>query len=317
VKALRYLLPLAALLILLVAPFVGEIPLHLARLGEAQSIDHRIFFELRLPRVLLAFLVGGILSLGGLLFQSLFRNPMSTPFTLGVASGATLLSAVAILTGLGLYAPLFSFVGAMSTVLLLYLIGRGVEGYGTDTLLLAGIALSFFYAAALMVAYAFSDIEQNFEIMRFTMGSLEISGYGKVAMLFAVALAFVLYSYRKREGLRMLLVSHDFAHLQGMDVRAFTLGMLTLTSVAVGAAVSIAGPVGFVGLIVPHILRILFAQSAQRLILPSFFYGGIFLVACDLVTRTLPVQIQLPIGVVTAFVGAPFFIYLIMRRRHL
>ena len=311
---MRKLLFITALLLLVLAPFFGQIALPLEKLAQSGTMEHQVFFEIRLPRVLLAFLVGGILSLGGLVFQVVFRNPMSTPFTLGVASGATLFTAIAIIAGLGTLSPLFAFLGAMLTVIILFLIASRFQSYDPTALLLVGIALSFFYAAALMVAFYLSTLQESYEIMRFTMGSLDVVGFEKIGLL-AVASALLLWLlYHYRHAFQALLTSYEFAFLQGINVKRLSYTLLFGVSVAVGVAVSITGPIGFVGLIIPHILKTLYRTSADKLLWQSFFYGGVFLVLSDLIARNLG-ESNLPIGVVTSFVGAPFFIYLLLRRQ--
>ncbi|HFQ61974.1 MAG TPA: iron ABC transporter permease, partial [Epsilonproteobacteria bacterium] len=195
---MKKIILVVSLLLLAIAPFFGQISLPLSELLNANSMEHKVFFDLRLPRVLLAFLVGGILSLGGLIFQTVFRNPMSTPFTLGVASGATLFTAIAIVLGFSTLSPLFAFVGAMLTVLILFGVASRFERYDSSSLLLVGIALSFFYAAALMVMFYISSLQESYEIMRFTMGSLDIVGFKNIIIL-ALTSAFLLvaiYRYR-------------------------------------------------------------------------------------------------------------------------
>ena len=303
-----------SLLLLLFAPFFGQIDLPLAKLLQPHSMAHQVFMQIRLPRVLLAFLVGGILSLGGLVFQVVFRNPMSTPYTLGVASGATLFTAIAIIVGLEAWSPLFAFVGAMMTVFILFGIASRFGGYDPTALLLVGIALGFFYAAALMVAYTLSTLQESYEILRFTMGSLDIVGFGRIGILALAAVALLLLVRYYRDAFKALLVSYDFAFLQGLDVKRVSYTLLFGVSVAVGVVVSMTGPIGFVGLIIPHILALLYRQSAEKLLFVSFFYGGAFLVLCDLIARSA-VDTTLPIGIVTSFVGAPFFIYLLLQKK--
>jgi len=305
----------SSLILLALAPFFGQISLPFAELFHTQSMAHKVFFDIRLPRVLLAFFVGGILSLGGLIFQTVFRNPMSTPFTLGVASGATLFTAIAIVLGFSTLSPLFAFMGAMLTVLILFGVASRFESYDTSSLLLVGIALSFFYAAALMVMFYVSTLQESYEIMRFTMGSLDIVGFENIIILVLTSVFLLLVIYKYRYELKLLLTSYEFAYLKGIDVKKTNYILLFAVSVAVGVAVSFTGPIGFVGLIIPHILKTIYKQSADKLILPIFFYGGVFLVLSDLMARNLGTMSDIPIGVLTSFLGAPFFIYLLIKGR--
>jgi iron complex transport system permease protein len=307
------LLFVLCIILLFAAPFFGQIDLPWQRLWQSGTMEHQVFFELRLPRVLLAFLVGGVLSLGGLVFQVVFRNPMSTPFTLGVASGATLFTAIAIVAGIGTLSPLFAFGGAVLTVLILFAITARFRSYDPTALLLVGIALSFFYSAALMVMFYLSTLQESYEIMRFTMGSLDVVGFDNILLLGAASALLLWLVYHYQRPLQALLTSYAFAHLQGIDVKKLSYTLLFGVSLAVGVAVSMTGPIGFVGLIIPHILNTLYRTSADKLLWQSFFYGGAFLVLSALIARNLA-ENNLPIGVVTSFIGAPFFIYLLLRR---
>ncbi len=312
---MKRLIFLLALVLLIIAPFFGQVPLNIASILEPHTMENQIFFELRLPRVLLGFLVGGILALGGLIFQTVFRNPMSTPFTLGVASGATLFTAIAIVLGFSTLSPLFAFLGAMLTVVILFGVASRFKSYDSSSLLLVGIALSFFYAAALMVMFYISSLQESYEIMRFTMGSLDIVGFENIYILAVTALFLLIVIYKYSYEIRLLLTSYEFAYLKGIDVKKTNYILLFVVSLAVGVAVSFTGPIGFVGLIIPHILKSIYKQSADRLILPIFFYGGVFLVFSDLIARNLSTNTDVPIGVLTSFLGAPFFIYLLVKRR--
>ena len=306
---------LFSIFLLLIAAFFGQVPLSLTSILDSTSMQHKIFFDIRLPRLLLAFLVGGILALGGLIFQTVFRNPMSTPFTLGVASGATLFTAIAIVLGLSTASPLFAFVGAMLTVLILFAVASRLKSYDSSSLLLVGIALSFFYAAALMVMFYVSSMQESYEIMRFTMGSLDIVGFENIYILLVAAVFLLIVIHRYKYELKLLLTSYEFAYLKGIDVKRTNYILLFTVSLAVGVAVSFTGPIGFVGLIIPHILKNIYKQSADKLILPIFFYGGVFLVLSDLLARNISANTDVPIGVLTSFLGAPFFIYLLLKGR--
>ena len=239
---------------------------------------------------------------------------MSTPFTLGVASGATLFTAIAIILGFTGFSSIFAFGGAMITVVVLFIMAKGFASYDTSSLLLIGIALSFFYSASLMVTFYISNLQESYEIMRFTMGSLDIVGFEHIYLLAFVSIFLLGLIYFYRYELKLLLTSYEFAYLKGINVKRVNYILLFGVSVAVGVAVSLTGPIGFIGLIIPHILKRLYAQSADRLIIPIFYYGGVFLVLCDLIARNLGTSSDIPIGVVTSFLGAPFFIYLLIKK---
>ena len=309
------LIYLLALTLIVLSPFHGQIPIELYNLDNPTTVDYKLFWDIRLPRVLVAFFAGGILSLGGLIFQSLFKNPMSTPYTLGVATGSTLGVAVAIVFGFSSLLSLFGFFGALLTVFILFTLTLRLKSYETNSLLLVGIALAFFYNAALMILFYLSDESQSFEIIRFTMGSVDVVGLENTISIIVASVALLLLSLFYKKELKLLLTSNDYAYLKGVQVKKVNTILLVSVSLAVGVSVSITGPIGFVGLIIPHILKTLHKKSAEQLMVPIFFYGGVFLVLSDLIARNLGTSSDIPIGIITAFLGGPFFIYLIMRRR--
>jgi len=278
-------------------------------------MDYKLFWDIRLPRVLIAFFAGGILSLGGLIFQSVFKNPMSTPYTLGVATGSTLGVAFAIVFGFGSLLSFFGFLGALLTVVILFGMTLKLQSYETNALLLVGIALAFFYNASLMILFYLSDESQSFEIIRFTMGSVDVVGIEKTLPIVLTSFGLLGLSLFYKKELKLLLTSNDYAYLKGVNVKRVNTILLISVSLAVGVCVSLTGPIGFVGLIIPHILKNIQKKSAEQLMLPIFFYGGFFLVLSDLIARNLGTNSDIPIGIITAFLGGPFFIYLIMRKR--
>lgn len=311
---MKYLLIIISLAIVIFAPFSGQIDISLANILDTSKTDYQIFWELRLPRVILAFCVGAILALSGLVFQTIFRNPMSTPFTLGVASGATLFTAIAIVFGLMTFISLFAFLGAVLTIVLLFLIASRFHGTQTSSLLLVGIALSFFYSASLMVLFFISDLQESYEIVRFTMGSLDVVGFDSIYIVILASILILSVVKRYQYHIKLLLTSYDFATLKGINVKKTNYILLFCISIVVAICVSITGPIGFVGLIIPHIIKTIAKTSADKLIVPIFFFGGVFLVLCDLIARNTGAVSDIPIGVITSFLGAPFFIYLLLKK---
>ena len=312
---MKSLLYIIALTIITIAPFHGQIPIELYNLTNPTTVDYKLFWDIRLPRVIVAFFAGAILALGGLIFQSLFKNPMSTPYTLGVASGSTLGVAFAIVFGFSSLLSLFGFLGALLTVLILFGLTLKLKSYETNALLLVGIALAFFYNAALMILFYLSDESQSFEIIRFTMGSVDVVGLENSLPITLASLGLLLLTLFYKKELKLLLTSNDYAYLKGVEVKKVNTVLLISVSIAVGICVSITGPIGFVGLIIPHIIKTIYKKSAEQLMLPIFFYGGFFLVVSDLIARNLGSSSDIPIGILTAFLGGPFFIYLIMRKK--
>jgi len=312
---MKYMFITISLLLLAVAPFFGQMEISLSKINNITSIDYKLFWDLRIPRVITAFFTGALLGLSGLIFQSLFRNPMSTPFTLGVASGATLGTAFAIVFGFISFVALFGFLGALLTIIILFALTSKLKTYETSSLLLVGIALSFFYSASLMILFYLSDETQSYEIIRFTMGSLDVVGLTHTIPVVVASILLLFMSLGYKKEIKLLLTSYDNAFLKGIEVQKTNTVLLISVSIAIGVAVSITGPIGFVGLIIPHILRIIYKKSADKLLIQTFFYSGIFLVFCDLISRKLGTASDVPIGVITSFLGGPFFIYLLIRKR--
>ncbi|WP_457744637.1 FecCD family ABC transporter permease [Sulfurimonas sp.] len=314
---LKTLLWLTLVIICLISPFMGAVTLHLSEIFNPNTLTHKIFFELRLPRLFFAFFAGAILSLSGLLFQTLFRNALMTPYTLGISSGAVLGAGIAIKLGLASLIgiatiSLFGFLGAFLTVLLLLYLAQFLKNSYGESLLLLGIALSLFYTSALMILFYLGSSMQNDMIIRFTMGSLSIIGWSNP--LFIGFITFVLFFgiYIYRFELQLLSISEESATLKGVNTKKTTLILLVLSSLAIGVLVSISGPIGFVGLIVPHIVLKLYPVTVEKRLLKTALFGGVFLVLCDTISRVIQTQSELPIGIVTALIGAPFFIYLII-----
>ncbi len=311
---------LVLVFVMVLSPFIGAVSLNIQDILNANSLDSTIFFELRLPRVLFAFFAGAILGLSGLLFQTLFRNALMTPYTLGISSGAVLGAGIAIKLGLstlffGIAAiSIFGFLGAILTVILLVYLSRFLKSNQHQSLLLLGIALSLFYTSALMVVFYLGDPVQNDTLIRFTMGSLSVIGWGYPLVLGLIAAALLITVLLYRFELQILSTSESAALLKGINTKRVTLILLLISSLGIGTLVSISGPIGFIGLVVPHIILKLYPTTVPNRILKTALFGGLFLVLCDTITRGLQTQSELPIGIVTALIGGPFFIYLIISR---
>ena len=304
----------------LLSPFVGAIELHPGDIFNTAHLSHQIFFEIRLPRMLLAFCGGVILALGGLVFQTLFRNALMTPYTLGISSGAVLGAGLALKLGIGFVVfgvsamSIFGFLGALATLGLLFYLARFLHNAYSETLLLLGIALSLFFTSALMILFYLGNSVQNDMLLRFTMGSLTVLGWREPIFVAILSLVLVLVLFAYRYELQLLGISEEGASLRGADTQKITKSLLLTVSLGVGVLVSITGPIGFIGLIVPHIVAKIYPQSVQHRIGKTALFGGFFLLFCDTLARSLTTQSELPIGIVTALIGGPFFIYLILSR---
>ena len=316
---MKTLLHLISFLIIFISPFFGEINIDFKDIFSLEEHLKVVFWDLRVPRTILAFFVGSILAISGLIFQIIFKNDLITPYTLGIASGTTLFSAIFIV-----FFPLFPLVfgsvfGSLFTVLVLFLISKNIYKKSIqnsrNSILLIGIALSFFYSSALMLLFFLSNLQESYSIVRFTLGSLDIFGFFPAYVLMLTAFLMIVFIYKMKNSINLLLISNDTAFLKGLNIDKITLLILTFITICVGITISFTGPIGFVGLVIPHIVKLIYKKSATKLFLPNIFFGGVFLVFCDLVSRLLPTSSTLPIGVVTAFVGAPFFVYLLVRKR--
>jgi iron complex transport system permease protein len=314
-----------ALAAVVLGPLVGSTSISLRRAFDtsmpfADNVDAQIFFVARLPRTLAGALVGGSLAAAGVVFQGLLRNPLATPFTLGVSSGAALGAMLAITFGwtlgnLGLPAvPVASFVGSIGAVAVVYLLSRARHGgLSTNTLLLAGVTMNAFFSALILFVQYFADFADTYRTLRWLMGDLDVSAYPPlVAALPLLLAAFALFAWLARP-LNLLSLGVDSAETHGLDVRRAQRIAFFSASLATGAAVSVGGPIGFVGIIVPHMVRKM-VGSDHRVVLPaSALFGAAFLVGCDILSRTLMAPVELPVGIITALIGGPFFLWLLVR----
>jgi iron complex transport system permease protein len=304
--------------VLLVAPLLGSQPLDLAELLAGDGTTGAIFWQLRLPRVLLAVLAGGVLAVSGVAFQSLFRNPLAEPYTLGVAGGAALgaVLALQLVGGAGFFAvAAAAFAGALAVSAIILGLASTRHGLETGTLLLAGIAISLSCSALILFVQYLADFTRTFRMVRWMMGGLAVVGYSELLWLLPWAVLAVGMVLAHRWELNLLLTGEELAASRGVDLMRLRLLVLGATSLAVGALVAVAGPIGFVGLIVPHILRRWVGHDHLHLVPACLFGGGAFLAICDLGARTVMAPAELPVGVLTALLGGPFFLWLLVLRR--
>lgn len=292
--------------------------------GDAPSeIDRAILFDVRLPRVLLAALLGGALSVAGVVFQALLRNPLADPYVLGVSGGASIGGVLALLLGLGAgrdalgaaAVPLLAFAGALGALALIQWIATVGGRLTVYTVLLTGAIFNAFSAALIYFIQSIATLRQLHAIVFYLMGQIPSYGFGPLALLSLVLLATVLALFSMGRDYNALSLGEEGAQQIGVDVERVKRRSFVLGSLLTGLAVSVAGLIGFVGLVVPHVLRILLGPD-HRLLLPAAFLGGAaFLVLADLAARVLVAPNELPVGVVTALIGGPFFLYLLRTRR--
>ncbi len=275
-----------------------------------------ILLQIRLPRILLAALVGFTLSLGGLVFQALLRNPLADPFILGVSSGSALGAITGIVLGLGfdLGIPLMSFGGALLTVILVLLLGTRTMGLESSTILLTGVIVNAFFTAVIMFFVSVSSDARLHTMLFWLYGDLSQSRFTQSMVLAPVILTAAVILYGFARDLNIITSGEEVALQLGVDVDRTKKVCLILVSLITGLVVSFSGLIGFVGLIVPHLGRMAFGSDHRLLIPVSCMGGAIFLVASDALARTLISPSELPVGVITAFVGAPFFITLLRKK---
>lgn len=306
------------------APFIGSTPISFARVFDsaqpfADNVDAQIFFLARLPRAVAAAVVGGTLAAAGVVFQGLLQNPLATPYTLGVSAGASLGAMIAITFGTML--PVggvagASLVGALVAVGIVYALADARHrGISTTVLLLSGVTLNAFFSALILFVQYLSGFAETYRALRWLMGDLDVAGYTPIlAALPLIVLAFVAFAWLARP-LNLLSLGAEAAGSRGIDVRRTQRIAFFSGSIATGAAVSIGGPIGFVGIIVPHLVRLVIGAD-HRLVLPaSTFFGAAFLVICDALARTVLAPMELPVGIITALVGGPFFLWLLLKKR--
>ena len=283
------------------------------------SVHQAIVVDIRLPRVVLGLLVGATLSMSGAAYQGAFRNPLADPYLLGIAAGAGLGATIAITQDFGDGAgwidpvPLAAFAGALLAVVLSYGAGH-LGGRSSASLVLAGVAVASFLTAAQTYVLQ-SNADAFREVYAWILGRIATAGWEEPALMvpyFVVTAAIVM---RYRRALDLLAVGDEEAQALGVDPRRIRLVVVVAASFGAAAAVSVSGLIGFVGIIVPHVVRLLFGVSYRLLIPLSILFGGAFMVLADLAARTVAEPAELPIGVVTAFLGAPFFVFVLRSSR--
>jgi iron complex transport system permease protein len=310
----------AAAAVLCIAPLIGSTHIDYSRALAGLSPDREILFYTRLPRVLLALLAGGALGVAGVLFQAMLRDALATPYTLGVSSGASLGAVAAICLGwreVG-HLPaiwLASFAGAGLVLFLVMGIASEGRRMSSFTLLLAGVSINTICLAAILFLQYIANFGQTFAIVRWLMGGIDAVDYSTLAWFAAAVLPAVGLIFLRALDWNLMAVGEDWAAARGVAVSRLMLSGYVLGSFLAGSVTALAGPIGFVGLIVPHALRLKLGAD-HRLLLPcSFFTGAAFLAICDTVARTALAPTEIPVGVVTALLGGPFFIWLLRSKR--
>ena len=285
--------------------------------NPTDSMASSIIWQIRLPRVFLAALVGATLSLGGLVFQALLRNPLAEPYILGISGGSAVGAIIGILAGLSRFpgVSLTSFAGSMITLGLILMISFGQTLIKKESILLSGVMINSFCSAAIMFLISMTQDSRLHNIMFWLMGDLSMADMHQIAILAACLLPCFVLIFWLSHTMNILLMGKELAQTMGVNVKLVTLALLATTSFMVSATVSSCGLLGFVGLVMPHLLRLLLGPDHRVLVPACLLGGGAYMVFCDLLARAIPEQGEMPAGVITAMIGAPLFIILLKKTK--
>jgi iron complex transport system permease protein len=305
---------LVLVVVVLVAPLVGPTTLDWAKAWAGEGPDGAILWTVRVPRVWMAALAGGALALAGLLFQALLRDALATPYTLGISSGASLGAVIAICTGMTqVWGP--AFLGAACALGLVLGIASEGRRMSSFTLLLAGVTVNSMAMALILFLQSFTTFGQAIVVARWLMGSVDVVETRTLWILSVVVLAGFAWMVRRAGDWNLLAVGEDWAAARGVSVQRTLLAGYLAGSLLTAAVTTFTGPIGFVGLIVPHALRMRLGADHRVLAPCSLFAGAAFLVVCDAAARTAMAPAEVPVGVITALCGGPFFIWLLRTRK--
>lgn len=282
------------------------------------NMSEKIIMNIRAPRVLMALFTGAGLAISGVTFQGLFKNPMGDPFVLGVSSGAALGATIGLIFNLEknnyILITLLAFGGAIVTLMLVYNVARVGNKIPIEILLLSGIAISFLCNSLISLIMILKK-EAMDKIIYWTLGSLNTSSYKQVLLIVPIVVLGSFFIYRRYKDLNILSMGEEDAYSLGVEVEKVKKELIIISSLIVAALVSVTGIIGFVGLIIPHIARMIVGSNHRELIPFSFILGALFLVVCDTISRVIIAPGELPVGAVTALLGAPYFIYLLWKKK--
>lgn len=287
------------------------------------EVEHSIVMDVRLPRVFCAVLTGASLSMAGLVMQGIFQNPLVSPYTLGVSNGASFGASLAIILssklamlGLGTYlTPVFAFVFSMLTMLLVYSISR-LTDHAEKTLILSGVAIGYLFSALVSALKYVSNVQALPELVFWSMGSLAGLKWNVVFFLLAAFSVCFVLTLANAWNLNVMALGCEEATALGVDYRKMLVLTFFVTTILTSTAVAFTGVIGFVGLIAPHVARMLVGGDYRCCVPVSALLGALLLLIADTLARTLFSPVEIPVGIVTSFIGVPFFLYLIMQRRN-
>ena len=305
-----------------ISPLFGPVRINPFRaLQDPASLDFQILVRARIPRILFSIVVGGVLAMSGVVFQAILRNPLASPFTLGISGGASLGAVLAILMGWevtfhGLSPlPVASFAGALVVMLVVYSLSRSRHHFSPLTLLLSGVVLNYVCAALILLIHYYSNFTKSFLMTRWMMGGLDIYDYSVFSSLGPFLLLGLPLILSQSRYLNVLSAGEDWAAVRGVNASRVMSIQYFAASLITGSVIAYSGPIGFVGLIVPHVLRMSLGADHRVLLPTSLFLGGAFLVVCDTIARTVLAPTEIPVGIFTSILGGPFFLWLLLRKR--
>lgn len=290
-------------------------------LRGSRSANADVLWRIRVPRVGLAFVSGAALAVGGLAFQAVFRNGLATPYTLGVSSGASVGAALYMKSGVEFSVAdvpgltMAAWLGSVAVTVAVFWVARSRRGFSSSTLLLVGVAVASFCSSLIAGVQYIGDVTTSFRVGRWLMGGFEVVGFAPLRQLFPFASLGCLAVFAARRELDLLAVGDEYASSRGVDIGRSTKRILVAVSLMVGSVVAVCGPIGFVGVIVPHVARLIVGPRHGVLIAVSLVGGGAFLVLCDTVARTVLAPVEIPVGILTSLLGGPFFVLLLLRGR--
>lgn len=298
---------------------MGDIPIRMADipqiLSDPESMEYGVLTYIRIPRTLLGFAVGGSLSLAGAILQGIYRNPLVEPYTLGISGGASLGVTFAIVAGLHLvnvlFLPLAGFLGAFATIFLVYGLSLGRNGLSVNRMLLIGVMISFISSSLIMFLMSITSADNIHGIVFWVMGSFNESNNALTTGMTVLSVMGLILSYLFVMPLNALRLGEEKARHLGVNSNSVIRILFIITSLLTGACIAVAGVIGFVGLVIPHIVRLWVGTDYRILLISSFLSGSIFLILCDVLARTLIAPNELPIGVITGIVGGIAFIVLL------
>ena len=324
IKGKIFLLCIFFICTILAAIVVGSQHIDLTyALENLESVEANILFTIRIPRVILCVMAGGGLAICGMVFQAIFKNPLSSPFVLGISSGASFGAVLTILLGIDSLtctfisiSSIFSFLGAIFTIYIIYFISKK-NSFAIDShlLIMAGFALNLMFLGLIILCQYLANFTQTREILHWLIGSIDILGFSdikKILPMFIIGILIVLLNLSK---LNLIAMGDDIAFTRGINVIFYYFIFISSSSLIIGAIVSVTGPICLVGLIIPHVVRLIVGANNKYIFWGSLFLGGSFLVLCDLISRIIFAPTEIPIGVISSIIGTPFFIHFLVRKQ--